>query len=544
MRPVSIVVLAKYKEILEPFLLSMQKFIIPEFTSENTIVFVLDGNEIDPSICAGPFSHVIKGPEQFSMAGNGNLGLKAVPSNHDILYCGDDIRFLEPKSIERLQEIAYSDEKIGIVSPRIIGRGSPSLLNPQGEINEVRPLEMWFPCVYIKRQLIDNIGYLDEDFSNFGSDDLDFCVRTKMAGYKLVSTNKVTVKHESSPEGGPTTFCKNIGVDSYRNQEHESYRKLEKKWGVSDIAFAKFMTTGDVKFLNPVKKDGLPRTIDISNMDSPPTKEEVEEFLKSRYIHLATPCYGGMMTVNYTNSLLSLVNICNQMNIKMDVSFMYNESLITRARNEMVSDARMKRNFTDFLFIDADINYDARDIISLLLYDKDVIGAPCVRKNLRLDRIVQAAQKNGRSYSQDELEILTGEYVVNWPEGGMPATIKLDRLIEVQDVGTGIMKIKKETFDKVEKFFPDRWFMPLKKNKIESVSPQFMFFQSELDMESAEHNPGGIPNYIPEDYSFCHLVRKAGMKIWLAPWMKTGHAGTHVFRGDLPAICAAGGSLR
>jgi hypothetical protein len=70
MRPVSIVVLAKYKEILEPFLLSMQKFIIPELTSENTIVFVLDGNEIDPSICAGPFSHVIKGPEQFSMAGN------------------------------------------------------------------------------------------------------------------------------------------------------------------------------------------------------------------------------------------------------------------------------------------------------------------------------------------------------------------------------------------------------------------------------------------------------------------------------------------
>lgn len=533
----TIVVLAKYWSIFQGFYKSIEKF-CPDFDK----VLILDTkNDFPSEYQLGDKWKILPGCTPFSMGGNGNLGLKAVPATHDILYCGDDIRFLEPKTIERLQELAYKDEKVGILSPRIIGRGSPTLLNPQSELNEVRPLEMWFPCVYIKREVFDKIGYLDEDFSDFGSDDLDFCVRARMAGYKLACTNKVTVKHEASSEGGPTTFCKNIGVTSYRSQERESYRKLEKKWAVSESAFARFMMSGDIRFLQPTK---LEKTIDISSMDHPPSKEEVETFLKSRYIHLATPCYGGMMTVNYTNSLLSLINICHQMNIKMDVSFMYNESLITRARNEMVSDARGKGNFTDFFFIDADINYDARDIISLLLYDKDVIGAPCVRKNLRLDRIVTAAQKNGRSFTQEELEILTGEYVVNWPEGGMPPTIKLDRLIEVRDVGTGIMKIKRETFDKVEKFFPDRWFMPLRKNKADNITPQFMFFQSELDMESAEHNPGGIPNYVPEDFSFCHLVKKAGMSIWLAPWMKTGHCGAHVFRGDLPAVCAAGGSLR
>jgi hypothetical protein len=562
MRPVTIVVLAKYSSIFEKFFFSTEKF-SPLFDK----IVVIDGNEVIITSEVKNWKS-IQGPEKFSMAGNGNIGLKAVPLDHDILYTGDDVRFLEPKTIERLQEIAYKDPTIGILSPRLIGRGSPTLINPSGEICEVKPLEMWFPCVYIKREVIEKIGYLDEDFNNFGSDDLDFCIRTKMAGYKLACTSKVAIIHEASPEGGPTTFCKNIGAEEWRKQEQASYSKLEKKYGVTQNAFTRFMTTGDMKYLEKPKKT---QAIDISNMDTPPTHEEVAEFFKSRHIHLATPCYGGVMTVNYTNSVLSLMNLTAETGIKMDISFLYNESLINRARNRMVAEAREKELFTDFFFIDADIGFNPRDILALLLYDKDIIGAPCVRKNLRLDRVVAATKKqmsnrvlamhkegssieeiaaamrNGHEdYSQDQLEEMIGEYILNWPPGKIPSSMKLDRLLEVQDVGTGLMRIKKETFDSFEQYYPERTFMSLAESKgmASRRSKMFMFFQSRLDEDSKKNNAEGLPDYIPEDFAFCRDARKAGMSVWIAPWMKTTHLGVYTYKGDLMMTAESSGGLR
>src|SRR5580692_11305740 len=145
MRPVSIVVLAKYKEVFEPFAKSVSLL-----ENAQNVFVVRDGTNI-PEITDFKF---IQGPEKFEMAGNGNLGLKAVPADHDILYCGDDVRFLEKDTISKLQEVAYLDDSIGMVSPRIIGRGSPTQINPPNPVSECVPIQFWFPCVYIKRDLI------------------------------------------------------------------------------------------------------------------------------------------------------------------------------------------------------------------------------------------------------------------------------------------------------------------------------------------------------------------------------------------------------
>src|ERR1700740_2609081 len=113
-KPVTIVVLAKYKEVFQPFYDSVQRFAVGI-----PVVLVRDGDEV-PTPTGWT---IIQGPEKFSMGGNGNLGLKAVPPDHDILYCGDDVRFLVEDTVNKIQSDAYTDEKIGILSPRIIGRG-------------------------------------------------------------------------------------------------------------------------------------------------------------------------------------------------------------------------------------------------------------------------------------------------------------------------------------------------------------------------------------------------------------------------------------
>ena len=50
-------------------------------------------------------------------------------------------------------------------------------------------------------------------------------------------------------------------------------------------------------------------------------------------IFLATPMYGGQCTGQYVQSLLNLTGLLSQQAIPLHCAFMFNESLITRARN-------------------------------------------------------------------------------------------------------------------------------------------------------------------------------------------------------------------
>ncbi len=55
-----------------------------------------------------------------------------------------------------------------------------------------------------------------------------------------------------------------------------------------------------------------------------------------------------------------------------------------------------------------------------------------------------------------------------------------------------------------------------------------MFFQALIDPESKR--------YLSEDYMFCQWARKIGIPVYICPWMKLPHTGTHVFAGDLQAL--------
>ncbi len=56
------------------------------------------------------------------------------------------------------------------------------------------------------------------------------------------------------------------------------------------------------------------------------------------------------------------------------------------------------------------------------------------------------------------------------------------------------------------------------------------FYATEIDPET-----GGL---IGEDYRFCRMARSRGFKIYAAPWVRLGHAGTYVFnrRFDLNGL--------
>ena len=82
--------------------------------------------------------------------------------------------------------------------------------------------------------------------------------------------------------------------------------------------------------------------------------------------------YGGLCYGFYTQSCLKLQTLCRDANVNLSFSYLFNESLIQRARNLLVSHF-LKSDATHLMFIDADIHFNPADIIPMMEADKDII---------------------------------------------------------------------------------------------------------------------------------------------------------------------------
>ena len=101
------------------------------------------------------------------------------------------------------------------------------------------------------------------------------------------------------------------------------------------------------------------------------------------------PMYGGMLTENTMHGLLSLQQWTMTNGVGLRFQSMGNESLITRARNTIVTMMLDQTDYvsTHLLFIDSDIGFSAENIQRLLQADKDVVCGIYPRKHIHLDKI-------------------------------------------------------------------------------------------------------------------------------------------------------------
>jgi hypothetical protein len=121
-------------------------------------------------------------------------------------------------------------------------------------------------------------------------------------------------------------------------------------------------------------------------------KVELEKLRKHK-LFVATPMYGGMAHGLYIKSCLDLQTTMNKYGIETKFSFLFNESLITRARNYLV-DEFLRSDYTHLLFIDSDIHFSAQDVVALLALEHDVIGGPYPKKAINWENVAQAARKH------------------------------------------------------------------------------------------------------------------------------------------------------
>ena len=283
---------------------------------------------------------------------------------------------------------------------------------------------------------------------------------------------------------------------------------------------------------------------------------KVEE-LRKRKLFVATPMYGGMCLGMYMKSCLDLQGICQQYGIECRFSFIFNESLITRARNYLC-DEFVRSGMTHMLFLDADIHFDPRDVIAMLAMDKDVVGAPYPKKSIKWGSVIQAVKNNlalreklkaeGKPDSEippeispADVESVTGDYVFNAVAG--TGQFSIGEPLEVMELGTGFMMIKKEVFTQWEAQYPEYRYKPDHVGQANFDGTRYIHAYFDTIIDRGPNAPGESERYLSEDYFFCQMWRKMGGKIFLCPWMKTHHVGTYAFHGNMQAVAQHVGSL-
>lgn len=307
------------------------------------------------------------------------------------------------------------------------------------------------------------------------------------------------------------------------------------------------------------------------------------ELLRTKKIFLATPMYGGNCNGMYTRSLCDLTAMCVKYGIELRSYFLFNESLITRARNYCV-DEFMRSGADHLLFIDSDIGFNPQDVIAMMALQAadpekyNVIGGPYPKKCITWEKIKAAVDKGVADQNPSLLEDFVGDFVFNPVITGQQTSIRLDEPAEVLEIGTGFMMVTRDTFLTFDKEYPQYSYKPdhVRTEAFDGSREIMMYFQAEKDgldygkyyadsmknlaamrlsdpdqiqtevdriiSSSVEMDSRTSKRYLSEDYWFCQLVRKMGLKVWLCPWMHLQHAGTYVFAGKLPALASIGAS--
>lgn len=236
-------------------------------------------------------------------------------------------------------------------------------------------------------------------------------------------------------------------------------------------------------------------------------------------IFIATPMYGGMCTGQYTNSLLELVGTLQNAGYSVMYGKTYNESLITRARNTLVQEF-LNSDCTHLLFIDADHGFKSNEILKMVRSDVGVIGAIYPMKSINWPRVYSAIQSG---IPIEELEKYTGYFSANLKsDENQSVTIVLDKPLQVDNVATGMMLIKREVF---ERMIPTTgtYAGAGASGHIEFGNNHYEFFKTEVD-------DNGV--LLSEDYYFCKKWEELGEKVYAAPWVQITHFGSYEFSGS------------
>jgi len=221
----------RIKKLLCDTLDSVKKMTYPNFR-----IVVVDNGSIDGSQetvrTQFPETTLIENGKNLGFMEGSNVGLRyalAQPAGWALLL-NNDIS-VDPAMLSEMMNVAIAHPDVGIIAPKIYYFSEPNILwyagglinylagiishrglrqEDRGQYDRIEETDYITGCaMLIKREVLETVGLLDPIYSPMYSEDADFSVRARRAGFKLMYVPRAKLWHKvSSFSGGGLTPLK------------------------------------------------------------------------------------------------------------------------------------------------------------------------------------------------------------------------------------------------------------------------------------------------------------------------------------------------
>lgn len=220
---------------------------------------------------------------------------------------------------------------------------------------------------------------------------------------------------------------------------------------------------------------------------------------KKNHLHIGIPCYGGMVSEPTMTSFLRFTILAGQAGLNWSLDTMVNESLVTRARNNLMAKMMTNKDATHFMFIDADIRFQPESILQMMAHEKDVIGGLYPKKALPVS------------------------YVINLK----PETKIQGDIFTVDTMGTGFLMFKRHVYEKLIAVHPECKYVDDVGLGKQYEPMMYSIFDCQIDERG---------HYLSEDWLFCRRWQKINGEIWAHSKVLLNHVGHYEYAGDLDKL--------
>jgi hypothetical protein len=235
-------------------------------------------------------------------------------------------------------------------------------------------------------------------------------------------------------------------------------------------------------------------------------------------IFIATPCFGGLVSQHYMQSVLGLVKLGAKANFDVTLALLGHDSLITRSRNTLVSQFLKTPLATHLLFIDADICFDPEQVFHMLRFGREFVAGIYPLKVIDWsDPAIKRAATARESFGTAPLL-----YVGTLCTGNRRETE--GRFATAIYCGGGFMLLKREAIERMIAAYPETRYKTAHAYSNAKAEQNYALFDCMIDKET------GV--YISEDFAFCQRWRDIGGKIWLDTEGTLTHIGAYNSCGD------------
>ena len=220
-------------------------------------------------------------------------------------------------------------------------------------------------------------------------------------------------------------------------------------------------------------------------------------------------CYNQTCNANYMLAVISLIQKCQELNVKLTLYPIMAEALVSRGRNAAVAHF-MGSSATHMFFVDSDIIFNPADVFKLLNSGKSVIGGVYPKKFLKTQNNALQVEFNASGQVGLEGDVCLVDYVPS-----------------------GFLCIRRDAIEKLIEKNPDLKYT----NSIEgyhsdeSVEYYYDFFKPGVDPVTKQ--------YMGEDFGFCNLLKLAEVPMYVYPNITLAHVGQFNYIGNFQELINA-----